>query len=61
MATKKTKTKKTQVEKVAPKDGLIEGEYSKSLWNNGELISFDIDWDKLTEICKNLDKKPAAI
>lgn len=36
--------------------GLTEGQYSSSLWNNGELISFDIDWDKLAEIVKNIDK-----
>ena len=36
------------------KDGIVEGNYSKALWNNGELVSFDIDWDKLAEHMKKV-------
>jgi len=36
------------------KSGVFEGEYSKSLYNNGELVSFDIDWDKLKEHMKKI-------
>ena len=39
------------------KDGVEDGQYSKSTWNNGELISFDIDWDKLSSIVRSLDEK----
>ena len=45
---KKIKEAVKVVEQPAPKlDGKIEGMYSTSLWNNGELISFDIDWELL--------------
>ena len=52
-----TKTKPLKVKKIeAPKtvDGVVEGEYSKSLYNKGELVSFDIDWDKLKEHMKKI-------
>lgn len=60
MATRKTRTKKTKEEPIVQNDGRIEGQYSTFLWNNGELVSFDIDWDKLAAIVKTLDKTPAA-
>ena len=50
-------TEPLKVKKIeAPKtvDGVVEGEYSKSLYNNGELVSFDIDWDKLKEHMKKI-------
>ena len=59
MATKKVRAKKPKEENVV-QNGKIEGQYSTSLWNNGELVSFDIDWDKLAAIVKTLDKTPAA-
>jgi hypothetical protein len=42
---KEVKAEVVAVEQV--KDGTFKGEYSTSLYNNGELISFDIDWDML--------------
>jgi len=32
--------------------GTVEGDYSKSTYENGVLISFDIDWAKLAEHMK---------
>ncbi|NBW22497.1 MAG: hypothetical protein EBR82_82570 [Caulobacteraceae bacterium] len=62
MATKKTRTKKVSVEQIdSPKEGTVEGEYSKAVWKSGELISFDIDWEKLASLVKEGQKKPAAI
>ncbi|NDG32866.1 hypothetical protein EB118_22710 [bacterium] len=49
---KPLKVKKT--ESIEVKNGVFEGEYSKSLYNNGELVSFDIDWDKLKEYMKKI-------
>lgn len=60
MATKKVRAKKPKEQNVVQNHGKIEGQYSTSLWNNGELVSFDIDWDKLAAIVKTLDKTPAA-
>jgi len=52
------KSKTPRVKKIESpkllKDGVIEGEYSKSVYNNGELVSFDIDWDKLKEHMKKI-------
>ena len=47
-----TKTKTVTapaVEPAEPKTGTVTGLYSESVYNNGELISFNIDWDKLKE------------
>lgn len=57
MATRKPRTKKVKevIEDTNVQHGLVEGEYSKALWNNGELISFDIDWDKLATIVKKME------
>jgi len=60
MATKKVRAKKPKEETVVQTNGKVEGQYSTSLWNNGELVSFDIDWDKLAAIVKSLNKTPAA-
>ena len=54
MATKKIRSKKPKEENVVQNHGKIEGQYSTSLWNNGELVSFDINWEKLSKIVKNL-------
>lgn len=60
MATKKVGAKKTKKQIVVQADGKVEGQYSTTLWNNGEIISFDIDWEKLAEIVKTLDKTPTT-
>ena len=57
--TTKSKSKSTKKMPVV-NNGVQEGQYSRSTWNNGELISFDIDWDKLAAIVKNIDKGPAT-
>jgi len=36
------------------KDGVVEGNYSKAVWKNNELLSFDIDWDKLSKYMKKV-------
>jgi hypothetical protein len=59
MATKTKSESKPKAKKVVKKEspaitGKIQGEYSTSVYNNGELISFDIDWDKLREHMKKV-------
>ena len=59
MATKTKSESKPKAKKVVKKEspaitGTIQGEYSTSVYNNGELISFDIDWDKLKEHMKKV-------
>ncbi len=49
--------KKKEVEEVivAPvKDGIEIGNYSTTVYKNGEKISFDIDWDKLREYMRTV-------
>lgn len=50
----KTKTSVTKTEVLVDRNGEILGEYSKSVYNNGELVSFDIDWDKLRDHVKKI-------
>ncbi|NDB84985.1 MAG: hypothetical protein EB127_20135 [Alphaproteobacteria bacterium] len=57
--TSKTRVKKT--EKVLPslttpeaKSGTVQGVYSTSVYANGELVSFEIDWDKLKDHLKTV-------
>lgn len=50
----KTKTSVTKTEILVDRNGEILGEYSKSVYNNGELVSFDIDWDKLRDHMKKI-------
>jgi len=57
MEQKKKRGRKAKIvtsDPVVQKDGIIIGEYSKSVWNNGELVSFDIDWNKLAEHMKKV-------
>ena len=57
MAVKKSesKSKKTKtVEVKTEKHGTVIGEYSTSVYDNGKLLSFDIDWDKLKEHMKKV-------
>ena len=49
-----TKTTTTVVDKLKHPDGTIEGEYSRSVYVNNELISFDIDWKKLEDYMKKV-------
>jgi len=51
---KPKQSKKKLILKPQVKDGEVKGEYSTALWNNGELVSFDIDWDKLKKIVESL-------
>ena len=47
---KKPRQAKIEVDAVEQvKDGTFKGEYTTYAYNNGELISFDIDWDRLKE------------
>jgi hypothetical protein len=50
----KTKSTVTKTDILRNADGTIDGEYSRSVYVNGELISFDIDWDKLKEHMKKV-------
>ena len=53
----KTPKKKKEVEEVivAPvKDGIEIGNYSTTVYKNGDKISFDIDWDKLREYMRTV-------
>ena len=60
MATKTKSESKPKAKKAVKKEssvaitGTVQGEYSTSVYNNGELISFDIDWDKLKEHMKKV-------
>ena len=54
MATKKVRSKKLKDPVVQTQDGVVEGEYSTFIWENGTLVSFNIDWKKLSRIVKNL-------
>jgi len=49
-----TNITKTVVDKLKHPDGTIEGEYSRSVYFNNELISFDIDWKKLEDYMKKV-------
>jgi translation initiation factor 1 (eIF-1/SUI1) len=60
MTARKTRTKKPKSDVVVQAEGKVEGKYTTSIWNNGELVSFEINWDKLASIIKNLDKNTAA-
>ncbi|NBO36428.1 hypothetical protein EBU91_02675 [bacterium] len=53
---KKKSSKKIKIqEQVEQKThGNVQGEYTTFEWNNGELINFYIDWDKLSNIVKTL-------
>ena len=53
---KQSRTKKTvtQIETLKMPDGTVDGEYSRSVYVNNELVSFDIDWDKLREHMKKV-------
>jgi hypothetical protein len=60
-AAKKTEPKPTKKKKeveeniVAPvKDGIEIGNYSTTVYKNGDKISFDIDWDKLREYMRTV-------
>ena len=44
---KKTPSKKKVTEQI--KDGVEIGNYSTTVYQNGEKISFDIDWNRLRE------------
>ena len=53
----KPNKKKKEVEEIiiAPvKDGIEIGNYSTTVYKNGEKISFDIDWDKLREYMRTV-------
>lgn len=50
----KTKTSVTKTEILVDRNGEVQGEYSKSVYVNNELISFDIDWDKLKDHMKKV-------
>lgn len=50
----KTKSKDDDIKTLKMNDGTVQGEYSTSVYNNGELISFDIDWDKLRDHMKKV-------
>ncbi len=50
----KTKSKDDDIKTLKMNDGTVQGEYSISVYNNGELISFDIDWDKLRDHMKKV-------
>lgn len=39
------------------KNGIEEGQYSKSTWNNGELVDFQIDWNRLSKIFDEMKKE----
>jgi hypothetical protein len=49
-----TKTTITQVDNLKYLDGTVEGEYSRSVYVNNELVSFDIDWKKLEDYMKKV-------
>jgi hypothetical protein len=53
-ASSRTKTTVEKVQFLKTADGTIDGEYTRSIYINGELISFDIDWDKLKEHMKKV-------
>ena len=54
---RKPKTEKLDsTSSTTQKHGVVEGNYSVSNWNNGELISFNIDWDKLKKIFDEMKK-----
>jgi hypothetical protein len=41
---------------IEKKNGLVMGEYSRSFYDNGTLISFEIDWHRLAKYMQNLDR-----
>lgn len=53
-ATSKTRTTVEKVQFLKTKEGIIDGEYTRSVYVDGELISFDIDWDKLKDYMKKV-------
>jgi len=52
---KKTTSNKVIEPTVAPiTTGVIEGNYTKTVYENGEKISFEIDWDRLKEYMRTV-------
>lgn len=41
---------------IQKKNGLVMGEYTRSFYENGKLINFEIDWHRLAKYMQNIDR-----